>query len=84
MSWPRHIWAQLKSLTADELIRALERDGWQRRRSKGAIFVYEHPDGRQASIHYHPHKTFGPGLLQDLLEDIGWTEVDLRRLKLIH
>jgi predicted RNA binding protein YcfA (HicA-like mRNA interferase family) len=73
----------LKSTTADELIRALERDGWQRRRSQGAIFVYEHPDGRRASIHYHPRKTFGPSLLQGLLTDIGWNETDLRRLKLI-
>ena len=83
MSWPRHIWDQLKNLTADELIRALERDGWIRRRSKGAIFIYEHPDGRQASIHYHPHKTFGPSFLKSLLADIGWTEDDLGRLTLI-
>ncbi|MCS6937529.1 MAG: type II toxin-antitoxin system HicA family toxin [Candidatus Bipolaricaulota bacterium] len=83
MSWPRPIWNQLKNLTADELIHALERDGWRRRRSKGAIFVYEHPDGLQASGHYHPRKTFGSGLLKALLKDIGWTEADLRRLKLI-
>jgi len=34
-------------------------------------------------IHYHPRKTYGPGLLKGLLADIGWDEKDLKRLKLI-
>jgi hypothetical protein len=35
-----------------------------------------------AAIHYHPHKAYGPDLLRDILRDIGWTENDLKRLKL--
>lgn len=83
MSFPSHIWKQLKNLTADDLIRALEKDGWVRDERKGAEQVYKHPDGRRVSIHYHPRKTYGPGLLKALLADIGWTEADLRRLRLI-
>jgi len=83
MSWPGHVWDQLKNLSVDELIRALHRDGWHLARSRGAILVYEHFDGRRVSVHYHPRKTYSPGLLKDLLRDTGWTESDLRRLKLI-
>jgi hypothetical protein len=28
MKLPPHVWKQLKNLTADALIRALEKDGW--------------------------------------------------------
>ena len=34
-------------------------------------------------IHYHPRKTYGPKLLKALLADIGWSEADMRRIKLI-
>jgi predicted RNA binding protein YcfA (HicA-like mRNA interferase family) len=83
MSFPRHIWDQLKSITADRLIKALEKDGWVQDEKQGSDFVFRHPDGRRVSIHYHPHKTYGPKLLKNLLKDIGWTEADLRRLKII-
>jgi predicted RNA binding protein YcfA (HicA-like mRNA interferase family) len=75
-------WAQLKSITATELLRALERDGWQLRKSKGSCRVYR-KGKRMVAIHYHPDKTFGPKMLKSLLQDIGWEDSDLRRLKLI-
>ena len=40
MAFSRNVWNQLKNLTADELIAALERDGWQRDTGRGAIFAY--------------------------------------------
>lgn len=84
MSLPSHIWKQLKSITADELINALEKDGFIRDEKQGAQLVYRHADGRICSVHYHPGKTYGPKLLKKLLfDDIGWTEKDFRRLKLI-
>ncbi len=83
MAFPPHVWDQLKNVTADELIRALEKDGWSLDARRGAEQVYLHPDGRRVSIHYHPRKTYGPKLLKGLLGDIGWGEGDYRRLKLI-
>jgi predicted RNA binding protein YcfA (HicA-like mRNA interferase family) len=61
---------------------ALNRDEWSCDMDGGSMRIYL-KDGKRVSIHYHPRKTFGPKLLQALLNDIGWTEVDLRRLKLI-
>jgi predicted RNA binding protein YcfA (HicA-like mRNA interferase family) len=83
MSFPKQIWDQLKNLTCDDIVRALEKDGWVLDITRGARRVYRHPSGRRVAIDYHPQKTYGPGLLRALLEDIGWTVEDLRRLKLI-
>jgi len=83
MTFPRHVWQQIKNVTADELMRALEKDGWNLDVASGAIQVYRHSDGRRVGIHYHPGTTYGRKLLKKLLEDIDWTEDDMRRLKLI-
>jgi predicted RNA binding protein YcfA (HicA-like mRNA interferase family) len=83
MQYLANIWDQLKNLTPDRIVKALERDGWKKDTSKGPIFVYRSEDGRRVTVHYHPRKTYGPKLLKELLADIGWGEEDLRRLKLI-
>ena len=76
------IWDQIKNITADELIRALEKDYWGLRRGKGSRNIYL-KNGKLVSIHYHPHKSYGSNMLEKLFHDIGWTEADLKRLKLI-
>jgi predicted RNA binding protein YcfA (HicA-like mRNA interferase family) len=84
VKYPAHIWAQLKNLSCDELIKALERDGWIQDTSCGAVLVYLHEENnKRITVHYHPAKTYGPNLLKGLLEDIGWTVDDMRRLKLV-
>jgi predicted RNA binding protein YcfA (HicA-like mRNA interferase family) len=84
MAYSASVWSQLKNITADELISALEKSGWKLEPGcKGAIQVYRNAKGERAGVHYHPKKTYGPKLLKGLLEDIGWTEDELKRLKLI-
>ena len=83
MKYPHNIRQQLKGLTADELIRALERDGWALDVGFGKGQVYRHPDGRHVSVHYHPGSTYKPGLRNAILDDIGWSIDDLKRLKLV-
>jgi predicted RNA binding protein YcfA (HicA-like mRNA interferase family) len=83
LNFSPNIWNQLKNLTADRLIQALEKDGAKRDVRIGAQQVYRYLDGRKVSIHYHPQKTYKPGLLKSLLSDIGWSEEEMRRLKLI-
>lgn len=88
------VWRQLRNITVQELIRGLGRDGWERQthkgrhRRKGAnTLTFRHPgrapENNKVVIHPHPKKTMGPGLLKDILDCIGWTEDDLKRLKLI-
>lgn len=82
MNYPEHVWKQLKNLTCDELISALEKDGWKKDITIGAEQIYRKNKIR-VSIHYHPQKTYGPKLLKALLNEIGWTEKEMKRLKLI-
>jgi carbamoylphosphate synthase small subunit len=59
---------------------------WDQLKNKSAddlISALKKDDSKRIAIHYHPHKTYGPALLKALIEDIGWKENDLRRLKLI-
>lgn len=78
----RVVWDQLKSLTAKDLIRALGRDGWETEDRRGATRAFK-KDSHRVVVHYHPKKTYRPKLLKDLLGKTGWTEDDLRRLKLV-
>lgn len=81
-AYASHVWDQLRSITADELVRALGRDGWAEDGKNGAIHGYKKGANR-ITIHYHSGKTYGPKLLKDLLAAIAWTEDDMRRLKLV-
>ncbi|HEY3277767.1 MAG TPA: hypothetical protein VGJ94_14210 [Syntrophorhabdaceae bacterium] len=84
MTYPPHIWNQLKNTTAKELKKALDNDeNWQPDGSKGSILLYSHPDGRKAGIHFHSGKTYGPKMLKGLLDYISWSENEMRELGLI-
>jgi predicted RNA binding protein YcfA (HicA-like mRNA interferase family) len=86
MGLRQDVWNQVKNLTADEIISALKKDGWERdTSSRGAIlaFIKHGTTNQRITIHYHPKKTYGSKLLQALIKDIGWGTEDLRRLKLI-
>ena len=87
MSYSKNVWSQLKNTTAQDIQKALTKDGWSAEKSVGAIQAYrkEFDDGavKRVTIHVHPKKTYGAKLLQGLLTDIGWTESDLKKLKLI-
>ena len=77
------VWDQLKNKTADELIGALKRDGWILRESSGSSRQIYIKGQRLVSIHYHSHKTYDPKTLRYLINEVGWNEQGLRRLKLI-
>ena len=75
---------KLKNTPVRELIRALERDGFQYKRRKGSQRVYRHPDGRRVVIHYHHAKnTLPPGTLKSFQDGTKWNEDDIRRLEII-
>jgi len=83
MKFSPHIWSQLKNKGLKDLISALNKELGKPDEIKGNEYVYRFPDGRHVTIHYHSRKCYGSNLLKKLLADIGWTEEDMRRLKLI-
>ena len=75
---------RLRNLTARKLIAALERDGFFEHHQVGSHVTYKHPDGRRTEVSFHHSGgTFPPKTLKGIIEDVGWTEEDLKRLKLI-
>ena len=79
--------SKLRKITARELVRALERDGFELRRKRATSHrQYLHPiDKRRVTVTYHGHsRTFPIGTLKRMIEhDAQWTEDDLKRLKLL-
>jgi predicted RNA binding protein YcfA (HicA-like mRNA interferase family) len=78
-------YSKLRGLTARKLINALQRDGFIFSRQSGSHQIYYHPDGRRVTVKFHkPSDTFPIKTLKRILEEeAGWTEKDLRRLKLL-
>jgi predicted RNA binding protein YcfA (HicA-like mRNA interferase family) len=78
-------YSKLRGLTARKLINALQRDGFIFSRQSGSHQIYYHPDGRRVNVTFHkPSDTFPIKTLKRILEEeAGWTEEDLRRLKLL-
>ena len=89
MAYSRPVWTQLKGLTLKELARALKRDGWIEESRAGATIGFIKTAGNggcdptPCRAARASGKSFGPRLLRALLDDIGWSEDDLARLKLI-
>jgi len=77
--------AQLRNLTARELISALIREGFTFDRGGGSHQIYYHPDGRRVTVVVHGgSSTFRRKTLKSIIESQArWTEEDLKRLKLI-
>ncbi|MBK6914050.1 MAG: hypothetical protein IPH11_10515 [Ignavibacteriales bacterium] len=83
INWQINEWGQIKNISCDVLISALERDEWTREIANGATLVYL-KDNNRVVVHYHPRKTFyNPTFLKKLIDNIGWSKDDLKRLKLI-
>ena len=78
-------YSRLRSLRARRLIRALKKGGFYEERSKGALRLFKHPDGRRVTIHLHNMgQTFAVGTLKAIIEKQAlWTEEDLERLGIL-
>ena len=60
---------KLPRLTADEVIRVLERVGFFLARQSGSHKIYKNAEGRRVTVPYHRGKTLHPKVLQSILRD---------------
>jgi predicted RNA binding protein YcfA (HicA-like mRNA interferase family) len=67
----------LPLLKATELIKALQKAGFERIRQKGSHVRMRHPDGRVVTVPVHGNQEIGRGLLRKILRDIDWSNDDL-------
>ena len=78
-------YSRLRSLTARELVAALQRDGFIPARQRGSHHRYEHTDGRKVSVPFSsPGDTFLLKTLKSIIEtQARWTEEALQQLDLL-
>lgn len=68
---------RLPRLKGRDLVRTLERLGFQAVRTRGSHVFLKHPDGRVTTVPVHAGETIGPGLLRSILRDIDTSIEDL-------
>ena len=68
---------KLPTVPSGELIRALERGGFEQVRQRGSHVRLRHPDGRVVTVPVHSGKEVGKGLLRKILRDAELTVDDL-------
>ena len=61
---------RLPRVSGKEIVRALERAGFEVQRVRGSHSFLKHPDGRVTSVPVHSRETVGPGLLRSILRDV--------------
>jgi predicted RNA binding protein YcfA (HicA-like mRNA interferase family) len=70
----------LPMLRADEIIRALERAGFQAVRQRGSHVRLKHDDGRVVTVPVHSGQDIGRGLLRKILRDAELTPEEFLEL----
>ena len=71
---------KLPILKANNLIRALEKEGFRIIRQRGSHVRMKHPDGRIVTVPVHPGRDIGRGLLRKILRDAELTREALNAL----
>ncbi|MBI2861298.1 MAG: type II toxin-antitoxin system HicA family toxin [Chloroflexi bacterium] len=69
--------SRLPAITGAEVVRALERAGFQVMRQRGSHVFLKHPDGRATVVPVHHGETLGPGILLKIGRDIEISRQEL-------
>jgi predicted RNA binding protein YcfA (HicA-like mRNA interferase family) len=72
---------RLPRLTGRELVRLLQKAGFEVVRIRGSHHRLRHPDGRCTTVPIHRGETIGPGLLLRILADCELSSEDLDRMR---
>lgn len=71
---------RLPAVKPKQLIRVLEREGWQLDRVRGSHHVFRHPGQRHRVVVPVHGRELRPGTLRSILDGAGISRDDLRRL----
>lgn len=71
---------KLPKLTGKEIIKVLEKLGFNVVRIKGSHHRLKHNDGRVTSVPVHTNEIIGPGLLSKIMNDCELKKEDLIKL----
>jgi predicted RNA binding protein YcfA (HicA-like mRNA interferase family) len=68
---------RLPRLKGKEVVRILEKIGFQVAPTRGSHVFLRHEDGRVTTVPVHSGETLDPGLLRSILRDVELTAEDL-------
>ena len=68
---------RLKPVSAEKVIKALSKIGFQPVRQRGSHLFMRHSDGRSTVIPIHPGEELGGGILKEILSDVGMNREEL-------
>jgi predicted RNA binding protein YcfA (HicA-like mRNA interferase family) len=71
---------KLPRVTADKVIRVLERAGFSMVRQSGSHKIYKNKDGVRITIPYHSGKTLHPKIIRNILKDADITVAKFNEL----
>lgn len=76
---------KLMNISAIDLVRALKKDGFILKQQHGSHRIYFNPSNKRQVIvpYHHSGESIRKGTLSKLINDAGWTDDDLIRLKLM-
>jgi len=72
---------KLSPIRGKDLIRILEKLGFEKVHQKGSHVRMRHKDGRRTSVPIHSGEKVGVGLLRKILRDINLSPDEFRKLR---
>ncbi len=72
---------KLSPISAKELIKILEKQGFEVVHQKGSHVRLKHPDDRRTTVPMHPGENVGVGLLRKILRDVNISRDGFEKLK---
>ncbi len=65
--------SRLPALKADEVVRKLQRAGFEVDHITGSHYIMRHPDGRRTVVPYHAGRDIRRGVLRTIIRQAGLT-----------
>lgn len=72
---------KLSPISAKELIKILEKQGFEIVHQKGSHVRLKHPDGRRTTVPMHSGENVGVGLLRKILRDANISRDEFEELR---
>ena len=72
---------KLSPISAKELIKILEKQGFRAVHQKGSHVRLEHSDGRKTTVPFHSGEKVGVGLLRKILRDANISRIQFEGLR---
>ncbi len=71
---------RLPRVTASQIIKVLEREGFTLSRQSGSHMIYKSEEGLRATVPYHAGKILHPKILKNIMREADLTIETLRKL----